>query len=47
MPDTLQPIATAVQRVQAAFRRRPEAALHDDDPATASWAGGTRVGWKK
>jgi uncharacterized OsmC-like protein len=43
MTASLQPIATAVQRVQGVFKRRPEAAVHDDTPATARWQGGTRV----
>jgi uncharacterized OsmC-like protein len=32
-----------VQRVRNVLERRPEAAVHDDAPATASWQGGTRV----
>ncbi len=36
-------IATAVQRVQAVLKRRPETGVHDDAPATARWQGGTRV----
>lgn len=40
---TLANPAAAVERVQAALRRRPEAGLHDDAPATARWQGGTRV----
>ena len=43
MNVTLQTIATAMQRVQAAFKRRPEAGLHDDPPALSRWLGGTRV----
>lgn len=43
MNATLQTIATAVQRVQAAFKRRPEAGLHDDPAALSQWQGGTRV----
>ncbi len=43
MNATLQTIATAVQSVQAAFKRRPEAAMHDDPPALSQWQGGTRV----
>jgi uncharacterized OsmC-like protein len=43
MTASLQPVATAVQRVRSVFRRRPEAAVHDDAPATARWQGGTRV----
>ena len=40
---TLQPIADALQRVQAVLQRRPEAGGHEDGPATSRWAGGTRV----
>jgi uncharacterized OsmC-like protein len=40
---TTQRIAAALQRVETALRRRPEAGLHDDAPATARWEGGTRV----
>jgi len=40
---TTQTIAAALQRVEAVLRRRPEAGLHDDAPATASWEGGTRI----
>lgn len=40
---TLQDIATAIERVESAFRRRPAAGLHDDAPAAARWEGGTRV----
>jgi uncharacterized OsmC-like protein len=40
----MQDIAAAMQRAAAVYRRRPEAALHDDAPATARWEGGTRVG---
>lgn len=36
-------IAAALQRVEAVLRRRPEAGLHDDEPALARWQGGTRV----
>lgn len=43
MTASLQPIATAVQRVQSVLKRRPEAAVHDDAPATARWQGGVRV----
>jgi uncharacterized OsmC-like protein len=43
MTNTLQPIASAVQRVRSAFTRRPEVAVHDDAPATARWSGGARV----
>ena len=40
---TAQTIAAAMQRVESAFRRRPEAGLADDTPATAHWESGTRV----
>ncbi|MBC8058051.1 MAG: OsmC family protein, partial [Rhizobiales bacterium] len=40
---TTHDIATAMQRVEAILRRRPETGLHDDAPATARWEGGTRV----
>jgi uncharacterized OsmC-like protein len=40
---TTQRIAAALQRVETALRRRPEAGLHDDAPATARWEGGTKV----
>jgi uncharacterized OsmC-like protein len=36
-------IAQALQRVESVLRRRPEAGLHDDAPATARWDGGTRM----
>jgi uncharacterized OsmC-like protein len=40
---TQQPLAEALQRVQSVLQRRPETGLHEDGPATARWAGGTRV----
>lgn len=40
---TQQPLAEALQRVQAVLQRRPETGLHEDGPATARWTGGTRV----
>jgi uncharacterized OsmC-like protein len=43
MSSHFQHIADALQRVEAVMRRRPEAGLHDDAPATARWQGGTRV----
>lgn len=43
MPSTLQAIASAVGRLRSVFERRPEAALHDDTPASARWQGGARV----
>lgn len=39
----MQEIAAALQRVETVLQRKPEAGLHDDAPATARWAGGTRV----
>lgn len=36
-------IAAALQRAEAIFQRRPQAALHEDSTATARWQGGTRV----
>lgn len=39
----MQEIAAALQRVEAVLQRKPEAGLHDDAPATARWAGGTRI----
>src|SRR5438552_3676240 len=36
-------IAAAMQRVEEVLRRRPDAGLHDDAPATARWQGGTRI----
>jgi uncharacterized OsmC-like protein len=36
-------IAAAMQRVETVLRRRPEAGVHEDAPAAASWLGGTRV----
>lgn len=40
---TAATIANAVQRVRAVFARRPEAALHMDDPAIARWEEGLSV----
>lgn len=40
---TAATIANAVQRVRALFARRPEAALHADEPAIARWERGLRV----
>ncbi len=39
---TLQTIGSAVNRVMAALKRRPEMGLHADASAVARWAGGTR-----
>jgi len=38
-----QEIAAAMLRVETVLRRRPEAGVHEDAPAVASWQGGTRV----
>ena len=38
-----QEIAAALQRAEAIFQRRPEAAVHDDAPGSVRWSGGTRV----
>ena len=38
----LQNLATALQRVEAVLRRRPEMGLQDDVPATARWESGLR-----
>lgn len=40
---TTQEIAAAMHRVEAVLRRRPEAGLCDDAPATARWNGGVRI----
>ncbi len=40
---TTQAIATALQRVEAVLRRRPDLGLQPDAPAAACWQGGTRV----
>ena len=36
-------VATAMQRAQTVFSRRPEAALQDDATASARWESGTRI----
>lgn len=36
-------IAAAIERTREAFRRRPEAAMHEDAPAVARWTGGVQV----
>jgi uncharacterized OsmC-like protein len=41
MPGT--DVAAALQRARSVYARRPQAALHEDAPATARWSGGTRV----
>jgi uncharacterized OsmC-like protein len=40
---SIQDVAAAIRRVEAAFVRRPLAAIHDDAPAAARWASGMRV----
>jgi uncharacterized OsmC-like protein len=40
---SMHEVAAAMQRVETVLRRRPEAGVHDDAPATASWQSGTRV----
>jgi uncharacterized OsmC-like protein len=40
---TAETISKAMQRVRAVFGRRPEVAIHADEPAVASWEEGTRV----
>jgi uncharacterized OsmC-like protein len=39
----IEDIAAAMHRVEKVLKRRPEAGLHDDGPATARWQSGTRV----
>lgn len=39
----MQDIAVALQRVESALQRRPQAGLHDDAPAMARWVSGTRI----
>lgn len=43
MAGHAQDIAAARERVASVLRRRPQAGLQDDAPATARWSGGTRV----
>jgi uncharacterized OsmC-like protein len=38
-----QDIAEALLRIESVLRRHPDSGLHDDAPATARWAGGTRM----
>ena len=40
---TMQDIATALQRVESALKRKPAGGTHDDPPATARWHTGLRV----
>ncbi|HEX4233026.1 MAG TPA: OsmC family protein [Caldimonas sp.] len=39
---TNERVATAVARIQAVLRRKPELGLHDDTAANARWLGATR-----
>lgn len=40
---TTQQLTAAMTRMASILRQRPQFGLHDDAPATARWAGGTRV----
>jgi uncharacterized OsmC-like protein len=40
---TVEQIAASMERVVSAFRRKPQAGLHDDPPAEVRWAGGLRT----
>jgi uncharacterized OsmC-like protein len=40
---TMHAISTAIARVSAILRRRPEVGLHNDAPAIARWESGLRV----
>lgn len=40
---TSQPLAEALERLEAVLRRRPQVGLHADASATAYWDGGTRT----
>ena len=40
---TIEDIATAMQRIESVFKRRPAAGMHDDAPATARWQSGLRI----
>ena len=40
---TMHDIASAMQRTEAALRRRPQLGLHDNEPATARWTEGLRM----
>lgn len=40
---TTQEIAAAMQRVESVIRRRPEAGIADDAPASARWGDGLKV----
>lgn len=36
-------VATAMERIAAALRRKPQSGVHDDTPADVRWAGGLRT----
>jgi len=38
-----QELATAIERAESVFRRRPELGLHEDSAAAARWESGTRI----
>jgi len=40
---TTKEIAAAARRVESVLRRRPEAGIHDDAPASARWDGGLKT----
>jgi uncharacterized OsmC-like protein len=40
---SMESIAAAIERVEGALRRKPQAGIHDDSAATARWAGGLRT----
>jgi uncharacterized OsmC-like protein len=40
---TKEDVAAAMQRVESVLRRRPEAGIHEDAPASARWEGGLQV----
>jgi organic hydroperoxide reductase OsmC/OhrA len=40
---TIEDIATAMQRVEGALKRKPAAGMHDDAPAAARWQTGLRI----
>jgi uncharacterized OsmC-like protein len=40
---TTEEIAAAAMRVESVLRKRPEAGIHDDAPASARWDGGLKV----
>lgn len=39
----MEQIAASMERVASTLRRKPQAGLHDDAPATVRWAGGLRT----